>query len=84
MVGWSDGAGLTSSTGASYIFDNSRAKPTALAVGAGGGCLGSLPFPFFLSLSLSLSLSLGEGPMETEILSQRAVKTQNNQPIKKS
>ena len=48
--------------------------PTALAVGAGGGCLDIL-------LS-SLSLSLEAGPIETETLSQRAVKpnTTNQQP----
>ena len=40
--------------------------PTALAEGAGGGCLDifSLVYHFF-----SFSLSLGEGPMKTEILS---------------
>ena len=44
----------------------------ALAVGAGGGGLDifTLNYPFF-----SFSLSLGEGPIQTEILSQRAVKT---------
>ena len=43
--------------------------PIALAVGAGGGCLDifTLLYPFF-----SLSLSLGDGPIWTEILSQRA------------
>ena len=53
--------------------------PIALAVGAGGGLFGhfSLLYPFF-----SFSLSLGDGPIQTEILSQRAVKpkTTNNQP----
>ena len=46
--------------------------PIALAIGAGGGCLDI----FFskLSLSFSFSLSLGDGPIKTEILSQRAVK----------
>ena len=46
--------------------------PTALAVGAGGGCLDI----FFsrLSLLFFFSLSLGDGPIQTEILSQRAVK----------
>ena len=47
--------------------------PTALAVGAGGGCLDifSLGYHFsFLSSSL----------WETEMLSQRAVKAENNQP----
>ena len=48
-----------------------------LAVGAGGGCLDifTLLYPF----SYLLSLSLGDGPIKTEILSQRAAK-----PKKKS
>ena len=52
--------------------------PTALAVGAGG-----VVWTFLLSsiLSLSFSLSLGDGPIKTEILSQRAVKPNTiNQP----
>ena len=52
--------------------------PTALAVGAGGGCLDifTLIYLFF-----SFSLSLGDGPIKTEILSQRAVKPKTtNQP----
>ena len=46
--------------------------PTALVVGAGGGCLDSftLIYPFLSSFSLSL----GDGPIKAEILSQRAVK----------
>ena len=45
--------------------------PIALAVGAGGGCLHifTLLYPFSL-----LSPSLGDGPIETEILSQRVAK----------
>ena len=53
--------------------------PTLLAVGAGGGCLDI----FFsrLSFLFSFSLSLGDGPILTEILSQRAVKPKTtNQP----
>ena len=53
--------------------------PTALAGGAGGGCLDI----FFsrLSFLFSYSLSLGDGPIKTEILSQRAVKPKStNQP----
>ena len=46
--------------------------PTALAVGAGGGCLDI--FCSHLSFLSSVSLSLGDGPIKTEILSQRAVK----------
>ena len=39
MVGWCDGAGQTSSAGASYNLDIVGQGPTALAVSAGGGCL---------------------------------------------
>ena len=54
---------------------------TALAVGAGGGCLG-ICFSR-LSFLLSFSLSLGDGPIKTEILSQRAVKSKTtNQSIR--
>ena len=54
--------------------------PTALAVGAGGGCLDI--FYYHLSSLSSVSLSLGDGPIQTEILSQRAVKPiTTNQPI---
>ena len=52
--------------------------PIALAIGAGGGGLDifTLIYPFF-----SFSLSLGDGPIWTEILSQRAVKPKTtNQP----
>ena len=53
--------------------------PTALTVGTDGGCLDifTLLYPFF-----SFSLSLADGPMKTEILSQRAVKPKTtNQPV---
>ena len=54
--------------------------PIALAVGAGGGGLDifTLIYPFS-----SFSLSLGDGPIYTEILSQRVVKpkTTNHQRI---
>ena len=52
--------------------------PIALAVGAGVGCLDifTLIYPFS-----SFSLSLGDGSIQTEILSQRAVKPKTtNQP----
>ena len=45
--------------------------PIALAVGAGGGGLDIFTLIYPLS---SFSLSLGDGPIWTEILSQRAVK----------
>ena len=54
-VGWCDGAESTSSAGASYKQIRVGQEPTALAVGAGGGCLDivSLLFLFcFLSPSL--------------------------------
>ena len=44
--------------------------PTALAVGMGGGCLDIFTLLYPCS---PLSLSLGDGPIQTEILSQRAV-----------
>ena len=56
--------------------------PIVLAVGAGGGCLDNftLIYPFS-----SFSLSLGDGPIYTEILSQRAVKPKTtNQPTQVS
>ena len=43
--------------------------PSVLAVGAGGGCLDILSLIYHFS-----SFSLGDGPIKTEILSQRAVK----------
>ena len=48
MVGWCDGAELTSSAGASYNLDTVGQGRTALAVGAGGGCLNifTLLYPF--------------------------------------
>ena len=53
-------------------------RPTALAVSAGGGGLDifTLIYPFS-----SFSLSFGDGPIRTEILSQRVVKPKTtNQP----
>ena len=50
VVGWCDGAGQTSSArGALLILIQVRQGPTALAVGAGGGCL-----DIFLSSIISL------------------------------
>ena len=52
--------------------------PIALTVGAGGDGLDILTLIYPFS---SFSLSLGDGPIQTEILSQRAVKPQTtNQP----
>ena len=54
--------------------------PIALEVGAGGGLFGH--FLSHLSRLFSFSLSLGDGPLYTEILSQRAVKSKTtNQPM---
>ena len=53
--------------------------PIALAVGADGGCLDI--FTLLCLFSPLFSLSLGDGPIQTEILSQRAVKPKTiNQP----
>ena len=50
----------------------------ALAVDGGRGCLDIVSFIYHFSF---LSLSLGDGPIWTEILSQRAVKPKTtNQP----
>ena len=46
--------------------------PISLAVGASGVCLDIFYSP--LSFLSSFSLSLGDGPIKTEILSQRATK----------
>ena len=56
----------------SYVWITVGQGPSALVVGAGGGCLDifTLIYPFLSSFSLSL----GDGPIWTEILSQRAVK----------
>ena len=72
--------------GALLIWIIAGQGPTALAVGAGGGCLGvsfsRLSFLFSFSLSLGWD---GVGPLWTEILSQRAFKpkttNQKMQPI---
>ena len=51
--------------------------PTSLAAGAGWGYLDI----FSLVYHFSFSLSLGDGPIQTEILSQRAVQPKTtNQP----
>ena len=59
MVGWCDGAGQTSSARASYNWITVGQGPTALAVGADGGCLDifTLIYSFF-----PLSPSLWETP----------------------
>ena len=42
--------------------------------------MGGVVRAFFLHLSFSFSLPLGDGLIETEIASQRAVKPQNSPP----
>ena len=50
-----------------------------LAVGAGGGCLDIFSLVYYFSFFFSLSL--GDGPIQTEIQSQRAFKPKlTNQP----
>ena len=52
--------------------------PKALEVDASGSCLDNFSLAYLFSF---LSLSLGDGPIKTEILSQRAVKPlTTNQP----
>ena len=54
--------------------------PIALAVGAGGGCLDI--FTLLCPFSPLSPFSLGYGPMQTEILSQRAATPKTtNQPF---
>ena len=80
--GWSGGAmvlGKLPVPGRPTLWIKVGQGPTALVVGAGGGCsdIFTLTYPFLFSFSLSL----GDGPIWTEILSQRAVKPKkNNQP----
>ena len=80
--GWSGGAkalGKLPVPGRPTILNTVGQGPTALAVGAGGGCLDI--FNSHRSFLFSFSLSLGDGPIYTEILSQRVVKPKTtNQP----
>ena len=59
VVGWCDGPGLTSSAGASYNLDYSRARAYCACSRCGWGLFGH----FFsrLSFLFSNSLSLGDG-----------------------
>ena len=54
-----------------------RQGPTALALGTDEGCLDI----FSLIYHFSYSLSLGDGPILTEILSQRAVKPKSTKQL---
>ena len=79
--GWSGGAmvlGKLPVPGRPTILITVGQGPIALAVGTDGGGLDifALIYPFS-----AFSLSLGDGPIYTEILSQRAVKPKTtNQP----
>ena len=70
VVGWCDGPGYTSSTGVSYNLDDSRARAYYACSRCGWGLFGHFYSP--LSFLSFFSLSLGDGPISTEILSQRA------------
>ena len=75
IVGWSGGAmvlGKLPVPGRPTNLDKSRARAYCACSGCGWGLFGH----FFsrLLVLFSFSLSLGDGPIWTEILSQRAVK----------
>ena len=72
------GAGQISSARASYNLDYSRARAYCVCNRCRWGLFGH--FYSNLSFLSSFSLSLGDGPIQTEILSQRAVKHKTNQP----
>ena len=59
---------------------HSRARAYCACCRCGWGLFGD--FYSYLSFLSSFSLSLGDGPIWTEILSQRVVKLQTNQPTK--
>ena len=60
-------------------LDDSRARAYCACSGCGWGLFGH--FYCRLSFLFSFSLSLGDGPIQTEILSQRAVQPKTtNQP----
>ena len=83
--GWSGGAmelGKLPVPGRPTNLDLSRARACCACRRCGWGLFGH----FFSNLSFlsSFSLSLGDGPIQTEILSQWAVKPQINQPTKQT
>ena len=81
LLGWSGGAkvlGILSVPGVLLIWILVGQGPNALAVGAGRGYLDIISLIYLFSV---LSLSLGDGLIQTEILSQRAIKPKRtNQP----
>ena len=79
VVRWCEGAGLTSGAEASYNFDESRAGVYSACSTCGWVLFGH--FHSHLSFFSSFSLSLVDGPIQTEIVSQRAIKPKTtNQP----
>ena len=78
VVGWCDGPWYTSNAGASYNLDDSRARPIALAVGAGGG-LDIFTSSIFSLLFLPL---FGRRPDINCNTVSKGRLTQNNQPTK--
>ena len=81
-VGWSGGAkvlGKLPVPGSPTEFDYSKARAYCACGRCGWGFFGH--FFSHVSLLFSFSLSLGDGSIQTEILSQRAVKPKTtNQP----
>ena len=61
VVGWCDGAGLTSGAGASYNLGDSRVRAYCACSRCGWGLLGYFYSP--LSFLSSVSLSLRDGPI---------------------
>ena len=83
--GWSGGAMVPSKLlvpGRPTIWISVGQGPTALLVGAGWGCLDI--FYSHLSFLSSFSLPLRDGPIQTEILSERAVKPKTTNQLNHS
>ena len=79
-MGWSGGATVLDKLLEPWRrtnLDDSRARAYFAYSRCGWGLFGS--FFSHLSFLSSFSLSLGDGPISTEILSQRAVKPKTNQ-----
>ena len=79
--GWSGGAkvlGKLSVPGRPTSLDDSRARTYCACSRCGWGCLDIFPLVYLFSF---LSPSLGDGPILTEILSQRAITLKTTKPI---
>ena len=72
--------GKLSRPGRPTNLDNSMARASCACSRCGWGLFGHFDSP--LSFLFSFSLSLRDGPIYTEIVSQRAVKPKTNQPAK--